>query len=283
MNIMLNFMDKIYSDDKAMTTIYIVGAVLLFIFIVLLIFSLRKTNDDKNVKIIDETENNKDDSKVEEEIKDTIVESDIKEKAEPILNNDEHTQIEEKKTEDKVLSDDIFEKTTIIPLSDVKADEPVLSKEENIGKALENVEKPIEKKEEPVSLNEEETAELKKEIPDVDDFVNDIMKKTYEKNEQFSSVYVNDNTMKLDEVMDKINLDKDVKEELTGSSIQEKNESVEEVTEPEDKKEIKEENKNTLDDLKTALDNKKEEVKTETTAINKEDLLNKLNSLKSNK
>ena len=123
-----------------------------FIFIVLLIFSLRKTNDDKNVKIIDETENNKDDnnnkddSKVEEEIKDTIVESDIKEKAEPILNNDEHTQIEEKKTEDKVLSDDIFEKTTIIPLSDVKADEPVLSKEENIGKALENVEKPIEKK-----------------------------------------------------------------------------------------------------------------------------------------
>ena len=109
------------------------------------------------------------------------------------------------------------------------------------------------------------------------------MKKTYEKNEQFSSVYVNDNTMKLDEVMDKINLDKDVKEELTGSSIQEKNESVEEVTEPEDKKEIKEENKNTLDDLKTALDNKKEEVKTETTAINKEDLLNKLNSLKSNK
>ena len=58
---------------------------------------------------------------------------------------------------------------------------------------------------------------------------------------------------------------------------------MEEVTEPEDKKEIKEENKNTLDDLKTALDNKKEEVKTETIAINKEDLLNKLNSLKSNK
>ena len=76
---------------------------------------------------------------------------------------------------------------------------------------------------------------------------------------------------------------KDVKEELTGSSIQEKNESAEELTGPEDKKEIKEENKNTLDDLKTALDNKKEEVKTETTAINKEDLLNKLNSLKSNK
>ena len=42
MNTILNFMDKIYSDSKALSMVYVIGAILLFIFILLLMLSLRK-------------------------------------------------------------------------------------------------------------------------------------------------------------------------------------------------------------------------------------------------
>ena len=52
MNTILSFMDKLYSDTKTLSIVYVVGAVLLFIFIVMLIISLRKPKDEP--KIIEE-------------------------------------------------------------------------------------------------------------------------------------------------------------------------------------------------------------------------------------
>ena len=54
MDIMLNFMDKIYGDSNTLSIIYVVGSVLLFIFIVLLIFSLRKSDKTNEPKILEE-------------------------------------------------------------------------------------------------------------------------------------------------------------------------------------------------------------------------------------
>ena len=123
------------------------------------------------------------------------------------------------------------------------------------------------------------------------DFVNDVVKKTYEKNEQFSSVYVGDNTstMKLDKVMDEVNLDNDVKKELTGVDDVSDNKKIEEDNTLDVNLEdntstaselVTREIPTKLDNLKEALEEKKKEEKVETTAINKEDLLNKLNALK---
>jgi len=54
MNTVLNIMDKLYSNSDALKTVYVVGAVLLFIFVIMLITSLRKPEKEKEVKIIEE-------------------------------------------------------------------------------------------------------------------------------------------------------------------------------------------------------------------------------------
>ncbi len=288
MNIMLNFMDKIYSDTKTLKMVYIIGAVLLFIFIILLIFSLRKNDDKKGDKKIDKIDDEKHDDKKDETEDSNIV----NEKNNSVLDesdkkNEKVDEVEESKENEKKEEDsNIFEKTTIIPLENVVNDKQELSKEENISKALDNVESMK-------ALNTEEKKDdtdyksLSDQIPDVDDFVNDVVKKTYEKNEQFSSVYVGDNTttMKLDKVMDQVNLDNDVKKELTGSDtsdekkIEEKDVSLEDNISTASEL-VTDEIPTKLDNLKEALEENKKDEKVETTAINKEDLLNKLNALK---
>ena len=289
MNIMLNFMDKIYSDDKAMTMVYIVGSVLLFIFIVLLIFSLRKPSKKDNVNIIDEPKDNTKDEVKEETIEKTenVVEE---------VKKDETSKldiVETKNVAEDNKDTNIFEKTTIIPLENVKVNENELSKEENIEKALDNASK--EHKITPEINEKIDDSKISTDIPNVDEFVDNVVKKTYEKNEQFSSVYVGDNTstMKLDKVMDQVNMDKDVKKEITGvDNVLDDNEKIKAEESSLDIKEesasdlVKDEIPSKLDNLKEALEEKKEdelkkeEVKEETTAINKEDLLNKLNALK---
>lgn len=288
MNIMLNFMDKIYSDTKTLKMVYIIGAVLLFIFIILLIFSLRKNDDKKGDKKIDKIDDEKHDDKKDETEDSNIV----NEKNNSVLDesdkkNEKVDEVEESKENEKKEEDsNIFEKTTIIPLENVVNDKQELSKEENISKALDNVESMK-------ALNTEEKKDdtdyksLSDQIPDVDDFVNDVVKKTYEKNEQFSSVYVGDNTttMKLDKVMDQVNLDNDVKKELTGTDtsdekkIEEKDVSLEDNISTASEL-VTDEIPTKLDNLKEALEENKKDEKVETTAINKEDLLNKLNALK---
>lgn len=306
MNIMLNFMDKIYSDDKAMTMVYIVGSVLLFIFIVLLIFSLRKPSKKDNVNIIDEPKDNTKDE-VKEDTKEDITNKEDEKKEETIektenvveeVKKDETSKLDNNVVETENVAEDnkdtnIFEKTTIIPLENVKVNENELSKEENIEKALDNASK--EHKITPEINEKIDDSKISTDIPNVDEFVDNVVKKTYEKNEQFSSVYVGDNTstMKLDKVMDQVNMDKDVKKEITGvDNTLDDNEKIKEEESSLDIKEesasdlVKDEIPSKLDNLKEALEErkedelKKEEVKEETTAINKEDLLNKLNALK---
>lgn len=306
MNIMLNFMDKIYSDDKAMTMVYIVGSVLLFIFIVLLIFSLRKPSKKDNVNIIDEPKDNTKDE-VKDDTKEDIINKEDEKKEETIektenvaeeVKKDETSRLDNNVVETENVAEDnkdtnIFEKTTIIPLENVKVNENELSKEENIEKALDNASK--EHKITPEINEKIDDSKISTDIPNVDEFVDNVVKKTYEKNEQFSSVYVGDNTstMKLDKVMDQVNMDKDVKKEITGvDNTLDDNERIKEEESSLDIKEesasdlVKDEIPSKLDNLKEALEErkedelKKEEVKEETTAINKEDLLNKLNALK---
>lgn len=306
MNIMLNFMDKIYSDDKAMTMVYIVGSVLLFIFIVLLIFSLRKPSKKDNVNIIAEPKDNTKDE-VKEDTKEDIINKEDEKKEETIektenvveeVKKDETSNLDNNVVETENVSEDnkdtnIFEKTTIIPLENVKVNENELSKEENIEKALDNASK--EHKITPEINEKIDDSKISTDIPNVDEFVDNVVKKTYEKNEQFSSVYVGDNTstMKLDKVMDQVNMDKDVKKEITGvDNVLDDNEKIKEEESSLDIKEesasdlVKDEIPSKLDNLKEALEErkedelKKEEAKEETTAINKEDLLNKLNALK---
>lgn len=297
MNLMLNFMDKIYSDDKTMTMIYIIGAVLLFIFIVLLIFSLRKPSK-KDIKVMDvpkdDTLKDKVEEKGNEKVEVVDTNTDTKEE---VITKEENTTLNEKANieEPKEKDKNIFEKTTIIPLDNIKPNENELSKEENIEKALDNVNNIEQIKPKVEETKEEINDNISTEIPNVDEFVDNVVKKTYEKNEQFSSVYVGDNTstMKLDKIMDNVNLDKDVKKEITGveddtelpnlkdkinEMKEEKELGIEEITASDL---VVDEIPNKLDNLKEALEEKKqEEVKTETTAINKEDLLNKLNALK---
>lgn len=297
MNLMLNFMDKIYSDDKTMTMIYIIGAVLLFIFIVLLIFSLRKPSK-KDIKVMDvpkdDTLKDKVEEKGNEKVEVVDTNTDTKEE---VITKEENTTLNEKANieEPKEKDKNIFEKTTIIPLDNIKPNENELSKEENIEKALDNVNNIEQIKPKVEETKEEINDNISTEIPNVDEFVDNVVKKTYEKNEQFSSVYVGDNTstMKLDKIMDNVNLDKDVKKEITGveddtelpnlkdkinEMKEEKELGIEETTASDL---VVDEIPNKLDNLKEALEEKKqEEVKTETTAINKEDLLNKLNALK---
>ena len=271
MDTVLNFMDKIYGDSSTLSMIYIVGAILLFVFIVLLIFSLRKPNDKKIEKIMEDP-TVKDEPKVETQDKEIVVDS-------------EETKIE----------------------SVIKT-EPVETENKDLSSILDSVEKKeevIEEKIEEVKQEEKEVEipNLSSEIPNVDDFVDNVVKKTYEKNEQFSSVFVGDNTstIKLDKVLDKMNVEEDIKEEIVPEDEKTvvKEENIEEVPlndveeKKEDKKEREENNINSkLDALKKSLEEKNKEVsnkqddlkaklenlkKTNENKINLEDLASKLN------
>lgn len=289
MNIILNFMDKIYGDSKTLSIIYVVGAVLLFIFIILLIISLRKPDKKEKTKIIEEP-------KIEDDKTNANSLSDVN-----ILTSETEKPLEENKVdnvnekddikEESISSQNIFEKTTIIPINKDNLEiDKTYNKEENIEKALDNAENMSVPKEE--KKEEIDVSKLSSEIPSVDDFVDDVVKKTYEKNEQFSSVYVdNTDTVKLDKVMEDLNVDKDVKENLAPTEVKEEvelpketEEKVEEKTTTPDNKleevvEKKPNNTSNLDELKAKLNNLSGKTNP-TGAVNKEELLSKLNSLK---
>lgn len=300
MNTILSFMDKLYSDSKTLSIVYVVGAILLFIFILLLMFSLRKTDKKEKQKIIEEPS-------IEEEKPEAILEIKAEEpKQEEVV---KETQKEETNTIDQ----SIFEKTKIIPLDELKkAEEP---KQEDLSSVLDNVDnykEPEKIQEEKIDISEN----ISSEIPSVDEFVDNVVKKTYEKNEQFSSVYVGNNTstIKLDKVMENLNVDEAVKESI----IPEEEKTEEKVTEPIEETEpivetvaetatvepeqkeviVPEETNNSLDNLKKALEEKKKEVNlkqdelkakleglkqpkiTTDETVKAEELLNKLNNLK---
>ena len=311
MNTILSFMDKLYSDSKTLSIVYVIGAILLFIFIILLMVSLRKSDKKEETKIIEEPK-----------INDEPKEVPVKEKVETKEEIKTEPDVLEEKVE-QPLEQSIFEKTVIIPLNEIE--QPV-SREENIAQALDNVEK----KEQVNETKEEETnfdssEKLSKDIPNVDAYVESIMKKAYEKNEQFSSVFVGNNTstIKLDKVMENLNVDEDVKESIVPAeekSIEkpkvEENNIVEENVEEEIQvPEVKEEKTTdiietpkiaepvttatvSLDGLKKALEEKQKEVTLKqddlkakleglkkeqpksNETIDAEDLLNKLNSMK---
>lgn len=291
MNIILNFMDKIYGDSKTLSIIYVVGAVLLFIFIILLIISLRKPDKKEKTKIIEEP-------KIEDDKTNTNSLNDVN-----VLTSETEKPLEENKVDDvnekddikeeSISSQNIFEKTTIIPINKDNLEKEIdksYNKEENIEKALDNAENMSAPKEE--TKEEVDVSKLSSEIPSVDDFVDDVVKKTYEKNEQFSSVYVdNTDTVKLDKVMENLNVDKDVKENLAPTEEKEEVElpketeiKVAEKTTTIDNKleeveEKKPNNTSNLDELKAKLNNLSGKTNP-TGAVNKEELLSKLNSLK---
>ena len=262
MNMILSFMDKIYSDSSTLSIIYIVGAILLFVFILLLIFSLRKPNN-LGEKIIEEPNMDEDTKKEESVTVDTNIVS------------EEDVVLQEEKEETKVTLSNILDKS-----------------EERIEEK--DFKENIEIKEEEIEL-----PNLSAEIPDVDEFVDNVVKKTYEKNEQFSSVYVSDNTstIKLDKVLDNLIVDESIKEDIVPVEekeiISDKNENCEEVRvevkEPEKidkldslKKALNENKKNVnlkQDDLKSKLENLKNN-NSKKSVLKEEDLLNKLKNLK---
>lgn len=298
MNTILSFMDKLYSDSKTLSIVYMVGAILLFIFILLLMFSLRK-NDKKDKTIILE------EPSIEEVKTESVVET---KPEEPI---EEETVKEIPKEETNTIDQSIFEKTKIIPLDELKKAE---DKKEDLGTVLNNVDnykKPEELEEEKADPAEK----ISSEIPSIDEFVDNVVKKTYEKNEQFSSVYVENNTsaIKLDKVMENLNVDEAVKESIIPDEEKTEEKVVEEpeitvpiaetvdenVTVQEEKDEaIQEDTNNSLDNLKKALEEKKKEVNlkqdelkakleglkqpkiTTDETVKAEELLNKLNDLK---
>lgn len=253
----LSFMEKIYSDTKTLSMIYIIGSILLFIFIVLLIISLRKP-EKKPTKIIEEPDINNDENK--EEIKTET----ITEQKEEIISKSE-TEIIPEAEENKVLEN-------ILNVEE--------SKEEN----------KLEEKEE--EQKEDKTYNISTEIPSIDEYVDNIVNKTYEKNEQFSSVYVNTDTIKLEKVLDKLNVDDDIKEaivpdeekikkeekeELSDKTIEEKTETnkIDDLKNKLEEQKIN--NSNKLDNLKKALENNKTNVNNK-----QDDLKNKLDALKNN-
>ena len=139
MNTVLSFMDKIYGDSSTLSMIYIVGSILLFIFIILLIFSLRKPSENNKEKIIEEPNIN---PKEENEVK---IES---------------PNVEEKPVEDKEQVNPIVESIN-------KPDE---QKQENLSSILDKAE---EKKEEikEDEVDNQELPKLSTEIPNIDDYV----------------------------------------------------------------------------------------------------------------
>lgn len=275
MDTIKKIMDTIYASNEALIVIYVTGAILLLIFIALLIVSLRKPKISKK--------ENKKVKTVEDESKENAVQTTVSELA------------EENKTDSVIETNnntsDIKEEISNIPDVNIK-----IEKDENpVSKALNNIENQNnEEKKEEIKIVEEN--KLSSEIPNVDEFVNDVVKKTYEKNEQFSSVY-NTSSVKLDKVLDKLNVDENVKESI----IQKEETNLNTETKKEDittnninsldllKQQLEEKNKtvdvreevaNKQDDLKEKLANLKKEEPKAQEALNPEDLLKKLNAMK---
>ena len=269
MNTVLNIMDKLYSNSDALKTVYVVGAVLLFIFVIMLITSLRKPEKEKEVKIIEEPK-----------IDDIPVVDNVEVKKEEVIVEEDLKPLEEQS---------IFEKTRIIPLDELKKAEEEVIKEQTLSESVNELESKVEQVIETENEDKEDVVadsdivhELSKDIPDVDSFVDNVVKKTYERNEQFSSVYVGNNT-KLDKVMDSLNVDEAVKESIVPEeeiTVEVKEEQLVETTnsietDVDDKLSEVSENPNSLDALKKALDEKKKEVE-----LKQNDLKAKLEGLK---
>ena len=172
MGIIFNFMEKLYSDTNVLSTVYIVGSVLIFILILILIFSIRNTEkkEDKT-EIIEEVDSDSNLSEETHSNEEVDAENNIKDEE---IKGENKEEIDEK---------NIFDATTIIPLDDIKPNDEKVSKEENIDKALDNVEN-----KEVVSVTNEEETNISSQIPDVDQFVDDIVKKTYERHEERKEV-----------------------------------------------------------------------------------------------
>ena len=170
MNDVLNILDSLYGNSRVLSIVYIVGAILLFIFIFMLIATLRKT-DNNETKIIEETN---DIDKKEE----NITENNNIEPVNPFEEKNMYKMSEEKDEED-INEQSIFEKTTIIPLDEIETEDnekyEVESKEDFIN-SLSNLD------------SEEDTT---KEIPNGDNNIEASDKKTFESNAQFSSVFLN--------------------------------------------------------------------------------------------
>ena len=268
------FMEKIYSDTKTLSIIYIVGSILLFIFIVLLIISLRKP-EKKSTKIIEEPFIDNNETKVEETIVinevSNISSEDVKLEQDNIQEKD--TEKEEENTE-----------TVNVPNDNI-----IINNDDGI-----------------VKETTETVTNVSSEIPDIDDYVDSIVNKTYEKNEQFSSVYVDTSTIKLEKVLDKLNVDDDIKEEIVPENEKVvKKDVVEEITEEQvietenkldnlnsvlEEKQInnldKLENlKRSLEEKRNSVNDKQDELKNKLAALKKDtnkldELKNKLDSLK---
>lgn len=341
MNTLLSFMDKIYGDSKTLSIIYVVGAILLFVFIILLMISLRK-KDKNEVKIIDEPKIDENKEIKTSEIKDDTENIKVEEVEKVVPIKDEKKEVETKSNE---TLESIFEKTTIIPLDEV--DKTDMNKDEKVSEGIANETKNDEKIVNQVESNDDEienllsrendvsikesVAETEKtsnavnisaEIPDVDSYVDNIVKKAYEKNEQFSSVYVGNNTstIKLDKVMENLNVDEAVMESIvpdseksdtsvksekaveiprTVSEVESKDISLENKESIETPKTVEiKGNTSSLDGLKRALEEKKKETNLKSDdlkakldelnavkdnnseAMKAEELLNKLNAMK---
>ena len=144
MNQILNFMDTIYSNKDAIKIVYIVGAILLFIFIVILIFSLRSSDHEKveTVKDKDNKENNKEtientniidkdiEDKKEETIEDKVKK--LEESTAPIPINIEIKKMNEEDKPTNTVLEKNNEVETTIETSFEKEDPTFESKEENL-------------------------------------------------------------------------------------------------------------------------------------------------------
>lgn len=335
----MEFLDKIYSNEKLFAMVYIVGAILLLIFIIMLVLSLKKPKTKKlNSKILEEK------SKKQEEIVEPITPPvEVETKTEEPVPVQETNEIKPEETKENI----VVEENTKV--EETKVEEPKVETTENIpevkettepensiSKALDNVENKDIMNLEPETV--EPKVSLSSEIPDVDEYVDKVVKKTYEKNEQFSSVFVGDNTstIKLDKVLDDLNVDEDIKVDIVPEEektvvpdettelpilIQEQNEDlvketktleidpdilegretnqeVEVVEEKVEEPEVKtQDTLSNLDDLKKAMEMKKNSVSSKQDELKAklaglkpekkddvmkaEDLLNKLNSMKS--
>ena len=213
----MEFLDKIYSNEKLFAMVYIVGAILLLIFIIMLIVSLKKPKTKKlNSKILEEKS-----KKQEETVEPITPPVEVETKTEEPAPVQEPNEINKEETKENIV---IEEKTNV---EEPKVEEPKVETTENIpeekettesentiSKALDNVENKDIMNIEPETV--EPKVSLSSEIPDVDEYVDKVVKKTYEKNEQFSSVYVGDNTstIKLDKVLDDLNVDEDIKVDI---------------------------------------------------------------------
>lgn len=261
MDTILNFMDAIYSDSKALTIVYVIGAILLLIFIILLIVSLKKPSNAAKKEIKKETTAEK-----TEEVKTEIKEETVEKHVETI------PEKEEVKTDE---------------ISNIPNTEPTVNNENAVAVALNNVENKMIEPEETAEEKIDESA-LSADIPNVDDFVDNVVKKTYEKNGQFSSVYVGNTTsIKLDKVLDNLNVDENVKEAIVPADEKSSGESETNITPEENVQESENKMEEThqsetntvssLDKLKQSLEEKKKE--TNETVVNADDLKAKLAGL----